>query len=125
MVSSKEIFIFCKNYLQKIYKVSCVRLGLYRKDFIYSKILQVGALVVGVFGVTVFGQQQQQQQQQQFDRRDDQFERRNLQYDRREQQAVGRSPYYNPQDAVATITRFENDNNGDGTYQFAYETSNG
>jgi len=39
--------------------------------------------------------------------------------------AGGRSPYYNPADKQATILRYDNVNNGDGTYQYAYETSNG
>ncbi|CAL8102807.1 unnamed protein product [Orchesella dallaii] len=37
----------------------------------------------------------------------------------------GRSPYYNPADKQASILRYDNVNNGDGTYQYAYETSNG
>lgn len=36
-----------------------------------------------------------------------------------------RSPYYNPADRQATIVRYDNVNNGDGNYQYAYETSNG
>lgn len=36
-----------------------------------------------------------------------------------------RSQYYNPADKQATIVRYENINNGDGNYQYGYETSNG